>query len=327
MAKKQNTFSCKEISFEEYDNLITPTSHSLYFSPWWLSTIQANIKEGNFLFYLISRKDEEVALFVALYQHKQIVTADYCQHLGLHYLVTDLTLHQKQEVCLSLHSSLPKHFYFHLNFSPKEVDWLAWHWQGYKQTTRYNYILPIQELDTMEQFMCKISKKNRQNIKANIKKGFYYDTEIDQDEAICLFEQNAKRKDYIINLTLIQHLVNQSKEDRNIDLVGIRDNTHFLVLVALLIKHQDRAYILTSGSEVQTKGHNLKTFLLINYIIKLDDSIKLFDFEGSMIEPVAKIAQSMGAIQEPYFTIKKGNRYAPTILLSKTIARLKNLQM
>ncbi len=324
MAKDRHTFNCKAIDFKTYTTLINETEHSLYFAPWWLETINKSKKNASLLLLLVATPQENVALFVAILEAGQIITADYCQHLGIHYLNADLSLLQKQEICLSIHNALPKHHFFHLNFSPQISDWLAWYWLGYKQTTRYNYILPISKINSTEDFIALISKNSRKRIKRNIRDGFAYVKGIDVDEALPLIFKNADDKAYKLNQDIVKVLIKTALKNKKGELIGIRNKDGLLAKVSFLVRHQDRVYNIFSGNSRTLGGQQLKMFLLMNYIIELGDEIKFFDFEGSMLESIAKIAQAMGGSQEPYFCIEKGSRYAFPILWQKVLNRLKN---
>lgn len=323
MAKERNTFNCRTIDFETYSALISKLEHRLYFAPFWLETIIQNKTNASLLLLEVSTPQETVALFVAMQEAGQIITADYCQQLGICYLSSKLNLHQKQEICLSIHEALPKHDFFHLNFSAKITDWLAWHWLGYKQTTRYNYILPISEIKSTETFIASISKNSRKRIKRNIRDGFSYCNKISISEALPLIMYNADYQGYKHNEKLVKALIERSLANKTGDLIGIRAKNGALAKVSFLVRHQERVYNIFSGNSRNLGGQQLKMFLLMNYIIELDEQIKLFDFEGSMLEPVAKIAQAMGGRQEPYFTITKGSRYALPILWHKLLNRLR----
>ncbi len=321
MAKEKNTFNCRTIDFNTYSTLISKVEHSLYFAPWWLETIIQNKKNSSLLLLEVATPQKKVALFVAMQESGQIITADYCQHLGICYLTSNLNLYQKQEICLSIHNALPKHHFFHLNFSAKITDWLAWHWLGYKQTTRYNYILPISKIKSAESFINLISKNSRKRIKRNIRDGFTYCDNIELSEALPLIMHNAHHQGYKLNENIVKALIEKSLANKSSDLIGIRAKNGKLAKVSFLVRHQERVYNIFSGNSRTLGGQQLKMFLLMNYIIDLDENIKLFDFEGSMLESVAKIAQAMGASQEPYFTIRKGNRYALPILWQKMLNR------
>ncbi len=322
MAKERHTFNCKPIDFKTYTTLINETEHSLYFAPWWLETICNSKKNASLLILLVATPQENVALFVAMLEAGQIITADYCQHLGIHYLNADLSLFQKQEICLSIHNAFPKHYFFHLNFSPQISDWLAWYWLGYKQTTRYNYFLPISKIKSPEDFIVSISKNSRKRIKRNIRDGFEYIKGIEITEALPLIFKNAEDKAYKLNQGTVKALIEAALKNKKGDLIGVRNKDRLLAKVSFLVRHQDRVYNIFSGNSRTLGGQQLKMFLLMNYIIELEDDIKIFDFEGSMLESVAKIAQAMGATQEPYFYIERGSRYAFPILWQKFLNRL-----
>ncbi len=323
MANEQNKFSCESISFEQYSQLISQTKHSLYFAPWWLKTIKQHTTDGELIFYAVNLKNEAVAVFVALYKYQQIITADYCQHLGIHYLNEELSPYKQQQVCLVLHQSLPKHHYFNLNLSPNERDWLPWHWAGYSQTTRYNFVLPIDHIHSEEDFIATINRRLRRNLKASIKAGFSYVNKVDVDEALEIFLYNSDYKGYKTKPELLRALIKEGLKTNNADLVGVKNKDGQLAMVSFFVRCDDRTYFIAEGCYRNLCGkHQLKNVLLMNYILQREANITMMDFEGSMIESIAKIYQAMGAIQESYFTIIKGRRYTPYYIAHKLLSKV-----
>ena len=60
---------------------------------------------------------------------------------------------------------------------------------------------------------------------------------------------------------------------------------------------------------------------MINEALKLlTTKTKIFNFEGSMIEPVERFFRAFGAIQKPYFQITKLSRKAKILYGLKNLA-------
>ena len=74
------------------------------------------------------------------------------------------------------------------------------------------------------------------------------------------------------------------------------------------VLHDNRSsYLLMAGSDPNLRSsgaHALATWESIKFAA---NTSKVFDFEGSMSEPIERYFRSFGAVQKPYFKIEKYN--------------------
>ena len=92
----------------------------------------------------------------------------------------------------------------------------------------------------------------------------------------------------------------------SIKLVAIDSNGHIHAAI-YLVHFNSTMYYLTGGGDPKYRNSGATSWL-INEALKLAKHRQYsFDFEGSMIEPIERFFRAFGAIQTPYFQIKKVN--------------------
>jgi len=129
----------------------------IYSLDWWLDCVCENNKWDVLLF---KNNDRIEAAMIYYSPAKKIITMPaYTQTMGIWFNpefenrnYSD-NLYRKQKICCFFIEHLPVHTFFLQYFHSSFTDWLPFYWNGYKQTTRYNYILPDIN-DTDKLFKC-----------------------------------------------------------------------------------------------------------------------------------------------------------------------------
>jgi hypothetical protein len=86
------------------------------------------------------------------------------------------------------------------------------------------------------------------------------------------------------------------------------DSAQHIHAAILVIYDSLSAYYLVSSIDPDFRGSGAATLLIRQALTFLSPKTKKFDFEGSMIPGVEHSFRKFGAIQTPYFRIKKDNR-------------------
>lgn len=316
---KSEYYTAEGISAQHYEALLHGHSYPLYYAPWWLSTAS----RGKAVYVASFRADRCVAVLAAALSYGRFITPSFCQYSGILFLDKGLTLYEKQLITQAIHQQLPKHTYYQVNYPPSYTDWLGLHWLSYKQTTRYNYIWDITGITSREELLQSISPTLRKNLKASERAGFVYASNVSIGEAIALLRLTASHKKYRSDFVLQEQLISQSIERGQGQLVGLRTpDTGQLAMVSFFVKHQRVAYLIGEGNDRALSGrYQLKALVLMHYILQEQGGIDLIDFEGSMLEPIAKIYQALGAYQQSYMTISKGSKYSLAGLRARLLRR------
>jgi hypothetical protein len=201
-------------------------------------------------------------------------------------------------------SRLPKVHRFHQKYSYDFQNWLPFFWQGFKQTTRYSYVIDetVDEQSAFQQF--------KKNTRYDIKKAQKEVTVIESDEIskfLALnkksFERQTQKPSYSDELVLRLDNVCRARECRKI-LCAVDAQERVHAAVYLVWDNRSVYYIMGGGDSSlrQSKANSLLIWEAIKFALS---SGKRFDFEGSMIEPIEKFFRSFGAQQRPYFSISK----------------------
>jgi len=201
--------------------------------------------------------------------------------------------------------NLPKFDYFNMNFHYSITNWLPFYWRGFKQTTRYTYIidnnLAIEEL--LKNFETDIRRRRR-------RKAQNLGVIIEESENIKLLYELAfktfKRQgmDIPYSFEFLNNIYQNNKENIKINLAKYENK--YIAGNLLLVDSKSVIYLIGG---IDNNFKNIGAMDLIQYeSIKFAlENNKIFDFEGSMIESIEKYFRSFGAIQKPYFQMTKTN--------------------
>lgn len=123
----------------------TETSIPIFSRDWWLDTVCGKDKWK----VLLVEEKERITAAMPLYCPRQgiISMPSYTQTMGPWFAPESKdtkytkTLGHRQVLCKQLLNTLKSYPYFMQNFHYGITDWLPFYWEGYRQTTRYTYML------------------------------------------------------------------------------------------------------------------------------------------------------------------------------------------
>lgn len=198
--------------------------------------------------------------------------------------------------------------FFSQNFGPHAKNHLAYHWEGFCQTTRYSYRLedisnPMDLLDGM-------SPKNRRYKIENLMPTVDVVSDITPEELArmqnaCL-EQQGKRN--VMANDFVVRVASTAIERGNGVIVGLkkRDNGQILGM-GFAVYDRECAYALITAYPKNSDSQSINTCLFWALIKELSPRTKAFDFEGSMDQGIEYFFRSFGASQSPYHHIWRCN--------------------
>ncbi len=201
--------------------------------------------------------------------------------------------------------NLPKFDYLNMNMHYNMTNWLPFYWKGFKQTTRYTYVIENMSIDDLEKnFESDIRRRKKKALKLGIQV-----IEIDDIEKFYqLNEMTFKRKNIKIpyNFEFVKRLYNKCKENNAVKMYFAKYQDE-VIAANFLVYDDSTVYYLMGAIDPNKKdlgGMDIVQFESIKFALK---NGRKFDFEGSMIEDIEKYFRSFGAIQKPYFTLHKIN--------------------
>jgi lipid II:glycine glycyltransferase (peptidoglycan interpeptide bridge formation enzyme) len=205
-----------------------------------------------------------------------------------------------------------------VNFHHAFTDWLPFYWKGYRQTTRYNYILP--DISHPEALWQDLSD----NIKRNIQKaGNKYRLEVRRNVAVDLFLQvndqtyeRQGKKTYWRDT--LKKLVETARARNQGDIWGAFDKDNRLHAAVFIVWQENCAYYVAGGGDSALRQSGAHALAMWEAIREISPFSASFSFSGSMLKGVERFFRGFGALQVPYYTISKGRIY----LIEKIIGKI-----
>ena len=191
-------------------------------------------------------------------------------------------------------------FCMHHNFR----DWLPFRWRGYRQTTRYTYILEY-GTTTIEEIWKNISRRQKRLILKAAQNGI---TVEEGDDITTVYKYSClsfdrQNKKFPYSLADLKNLDDTVKEHGMRKIFQVVDGQHKVLAADYVVYHEKSAYHLLSGGDVQFRALGGHTLLLWHVISYFSDKVPIFNFGGSDIEAIEEHIRSFGGIQKQYFHI------------------------
>ncbi len=216
-------------------------------------------------------------------------------------------IHFQKKVYADLIGQLPKVALFRQNFRPEVDNWLPFYWNGFRQTTRYTYILSAADsvhADTL------LQSSTRNKIKQSAAR-FQVAAETDFDAYYKLLQHSYQRKGLALPMQYApMKALHQTLQQHNSSTLLIARNKASGEPVAAyyLIHDKHSAGLLSSGQLMGPEFPQLNYRMIWECIIFCNQHNRSFDFEGSMDIGMEHVVRAFGARLTPYFEVwKTGN--------------------
>lgn len=193
------------------------------------------------------------------------------------------------------------------NFKYTFTNWLPLYWRGFKQTTRYSYI--IDDLTNLDKIFGEFNRTKRQNIK-KAEKLVKVKEDLGIEEVYRLSKMTFIKQGISIpySLELLKRIDYACIMHKSRKIFYAEDLVGKIIAVVYIVWDEESAYYVVGGEDPESKKSQA-IVLLIWEAIKFSSKItNKFDFEGSMIKPIEKFFSSFGAKQKQYFNISKEYR-------------------
>ena len=233
-------------------------------------------------------------------------------------------LAREKDLMEALIDQLPDYQLFRQNFAPDIVNWLPFYWRGFQQTTRYTYRLT--NLDTPEVIWSGFQENIRREIRKAKKQGVVVERSSDIDTFLDVNELTFQRQGIQIpySRSYVKRLFAacQFNEAGGIFLARGKDGR--VHSGNLVVWNEHCAYYLMGGGDPELRNSGASSLAMWHAIQFAATVSRVFDFEGSMIEPVERFFRGYGAEQTPYFTITctRSKRIASAIALRSMVKSL-----
>ena len=233
-------------------------------------------------------------------------------------------LAREKDLMEALIDQLPHYHVFRQNFAPEITNWLPFYWRGFQQTTRYTYRLNSPE--NTETLWKNFQENTRREIRKAEKKGVSVEATDDIEAFLVVNEKSFLRqgmklpysRDYVRRL----YSACLANDAGKIFLAkGADGRVH---AGNLIVWNQHCAYYLMGGGDPELRNSGATSLAMWHAIQFASTVSQIFDFEGSMIEPVERFFRGFGAVQTPYFSLThvRSKRVATALGLRSTLGAL-----
>jgi hypothetical protein len=288
-----------------------PWVNSIFEQPWWLDCVAPRAWDEA----VVRRGSEVVARLPYAARRKlglsTIVQPTFTQTLGPWFAPLDgkyaRRLEAEKRLLRQLIEMLPPFDLFRMCFAPTMTSWLPFYWAGFQATVCYTYrIEDLGDLDRVQHEFQDHVRRGIRKAQCNVE----VDCDFPLDELLRLDAQTYARQGLRLphSYDVLRRLDAACAARGSRRILGAVDadgRTH----AALYVVWDERTlYALMSARdpELQTVGANT---LLYWEAIRLAAQVsRVFDFEGSMVEPIEHYFRGFGGRQVPYFCISKAGR-------------------
>lgn len=199
---------------------------------------------------------------------------------------------------------LPRFDYFVQCWDHSVTNWLPFKWRGFEQTTRYTYLVRLDEFyDPMPSFSPNMRNKVRKAEKlVRVQHDFPLDVFYEMNRKT--FSRQGLKVPYSLSFLRRIDAALVQREQRKIFFAVDPQNAIHSALYLIWDSQSAYVHLVGEDPELRNSGAGI---LLIKAAMEfaVGKGLCIFDFEGSMIESVEVVRRSCGGIQTPYFKVSK----------------------
>jgi len=288
----------------------------LFLQPWWLDAVtQPDGKVWEVLLARNKNGEIEAAMPFVLgskFGLRYALTPQLTQYTGVWIIdkegesVTDrLSREKKLQNDIIEQLKTLKLAFFDIKFPLTYTYWSPFYWAGYRQETHYTY--RIENLNNADKIFKNFDATKQNKIRKAQSAKILIDFDMSAD---AFYDLQCTQLDYrgskdVLSRALVRSVVENSRRHEQGLIARAKDeegNTHSAIF-AVWDSHS--AYDLITAIHPTFRSSGASTLMVWEVIKHLQSSTKVWDFEGSMIEPVESSFRQFGAIPTPYFEIFK----------------------
>lgn len=298
------------IDFCKHNEALIP----VFFKPWWLTAVCGE----NWKAVVVQKGGDLHGAWVynptKKFTFNLLLTPKLTPYHGVYIFYPPGQKHAtkrsfEKKTINELFEKLPAFDLLDQNFLPRLDNWQPFYWNRFSQSTRYTFMLNTTQ--KVSELWEGLNPSIRRAVKkARERHGLKVVESDDVSAFYALNQQTFERKNIKppCDLSFLQKVdaAAASQKSRKIFFaVDADSNQH---AACYLVYDQQTVYYLMGGVNTRFKNSEAATLVMWHAIeYAAQKGFKHFDFEGSMIEPVARFFSSFGAEQVPYHRITKIN--------------------
>ncbi len=273
---------------------------------WWLDAIT----KSNFRILVCLEKDEIVAgMPLACDSNNYVNEPPLTRTLGVLYKPKDTlndhnyTSNQRRWLN-ALIEYLPHESFVQVCMHHNFTDWLPFRWKGYKQTTRYTYIIDYN--GKTEDDLRNNLNRGRKNIINRAKKNGIKVEETNDIALLyhyeCLSYERQGLK-FRIPFEVLKNLDEAILKHGKRIIFKAFDDSDKVLAVIYLAYNRKSVYYLLSGSDPEFRNTGAHSLVLWESVKFFRNKVDYFNFGGSDIKQIEEHVKGFGGIMTPYFHI------------------------
>jgi hypothetical protein len=282
----------------------------IYIRDWWLDCVCGESGWDVLLYF--KNKEVEAAMPYYMPCKGVISMPPYTQTMGIWFNPAfenecySRNLFRKQAICEDFIMRLPAHDYFLQNFHYSFTDWLPFYWNGFRQKTRYTYVLP--DIGNQDELWAGLAEDICRNIrKAENKHRLTIRRNVPPDLFLAIIIQTYRRQGMEpYHPEILGKLIELSRSRNQGDIWGAYDKENCLHAAVFVVWHDRCAYSIACGYDETFRKSGGQTLVLWAAVNDLSGQVRSFNFSGSMVRGVESFNRRFGARQMPFFVIEKG---------------------
>lgn len=292
-------------------------ANSIFEQPWWLDAVAP----GQWAAAEVKRGDNVVARLPYMQRRRlglsTIGQPPFTQTLGPWLAPREgkyaRRLETEKKLLGELIDQLPPFDFLRQSLSVELTNWLPFYWAGFEATVRYTY--RVEDLSDLDRVKSEFQDHVRRGIK-KAEKAVEVDHDYSLEELLKLNEQTyirqgVKSPDDPDLIRRLDAACAQRGSRRILGAVDAQGRPH----AALYVVWDDRTcYALINGRDPDLQTHGANTLLYWEAIKLASEVSQVFDFEGSMLEPIEHYFRGFGGRQTPYFSISMARLKAKPVL-------------
>lgn len=280
----------------------------LFMQDWYLDAVCADgawdtaaVRKGNrvvgVLPYFIKKKGP----------WRYVAMPRLAKMMGPYLLPEYRTPRREMPLLEELIDQLPRLAAFEQDFNYTATNWLPFYWRGFRQTTRYSYVLPLAKVDKLRENLAPDYRNNKLPKAAGRVK---VHTGNDLELFYRVHNRSYQRQglEAPLSFDFLKHLDKVLTDRRAREIFWATDlKTGAVHSVAYLAWDKHSAYYLMAGDDPALRSSGAGILLAWEAIRYAKETLELstFDFAGSMIRPIERVRRQFGAVQRPYFRVQR----------------------
>ena len=294
----------------------THCANSIFQQPWWLDAVAP----GRWAEVTCERDGATVARLPFVIRGRprlrMLTQSSLTQTLGPWVEVSPAkparALAHEHELLAELEHKLPPAKAFSQQFSPSMLNALPFHWAGYRIEARYTYRL--RGLRSTGDLWAGLRDNVRREVRKARKRVEVVD-DLGVDRFYDVLSKTYERQAIPTPHTLPQLArLEEACAARGAGaMLFARDEAGRVHAAVWAVWDRHGAYYLLAGADPDLRTSGASSLLAWEAIVRARDHTDVFDFHGSMLQPVERFFRAFGAQQTPYLSV---TRMSPALRLA-----------